>query len=172
MKNSRLRNLLIVLFTIGLFTTSCSDDDSTNINNDDLIGQWQGETLNYSGTTISEIQGVSLVVDYVGTGYDIDYSITFNNELSLLSTAGSYSLELTTTAQGQSYTINEENLSFEAEGPISITGNEIIFDDGTVGTIVSVNDNFLELHLYNEETVFNGGFDATTKIDMNVTFTR
>lgn len=168
----RLSRIILVL-TIGLLITSCTEDnDSIEVDGLELVGEWQGETVNYTGTTTTEIQGVALVSEFEGIGYDVNYVININNDLTQITSNGSYSIELTTSVQGQSFTVNEENLTFEGAGTIILAGDEITFNDGSVGTIVELSANFLELNLYKEQTVTVSGFDSITSIDMTLTYTR
>ena len=168
----------LILFTAFIsLTISCSKDDDNPApeNNGEIVGVWKGTTVNYTGSTTTTAQGQSITADYVGEAYDVDYTLTFTENPKKVVSDGSYSIELTTTVNGQSTTQNVENLELLSSGDWSINGNtlSITVDNETDdATIVELTNNNLVLNVVETETNTGSGFTVTSTTDVTLSFTK
>lgn len=159
---------------------ACSSDDDNNDDQDqdttaELLGNWVGTEINYTGSQVIESQGIEIEADFVGLGYDIDYSFTFTENPDELTAAGSYSIELTTTVLGQSTTQNVEDLGFDNTGAWSRDGNEISLlynGESNTATIIELTETTLVLNITEETIEEESGTTLTMTIDSVFTFTR
>ncbi|MFK5983720.1 MAG: lipocalin family protein [Flavobacteriaceae bacterium] len=171
--------LFLSLFLSFAISCSSSDDDNGDTGSGEvdaeLVDMWIGSTVNYSGTSVTEIQGVSLTADFVGEGYDIDFTFNFTENPNILTAEGSYSIELTTTIQGQSTVQNIEDLGFENSGTWSRDGDELSLTyDGTtdVASITELTATTLILNIFKVEVTEVNGATTTITTDSYFTFTR
>lgn len=168
----------LFLFTAFIsLTISCSSDDdsSSPANSSDIVGVWQGTAVDYRGTSTTTMQGQTITADYVGEAYDIDYTLTFTENPNKVISDGSYSIELTTTVNGQSTTQNVPNLEFLSTGDWSINGStlSITVDDETDdATIVELTNNSLILNAVQTETTTEQGFTVVSTTDVTLSFTK
>jgi hypothetical protein len=166
----------LFLFTALIsLTISCSsdDDNSTPNNNGNIVGVWKGTAVEYTGTTTTTAQGQTITADYVGEAYDVDYTLTFTENPKKVISDGSYSIELTTTINGQSTTQNVENLEFLSSGDWSISGNtlSITVDNETDdAAIVELTNTSLILKSVKTETTAGSGFTVTSVTDITLSF--
>ena len=148
---------LLMICIIGFLAIGCSSDDESEIDTSLLTGEWFGESVEYNGTGPE--------FDFKGHGYDIDFSITINEALNEAISTGTYSVELTITAQGQVSIVNREDLTFGESSAIQIVDDKILFtSDNTTFKIVRLTDNLLEL----STSVSEEG----AEINLHVTLTR
>ena len=178
MKIFRLFFLSVLVSTM----VACSSDDDNSNNNGgngdttgDLTATWIGETVDYTGTTVTETQGQTITADFVGTGYDIDYTLTFSENPNIAYSTGSYSIELTTTILGQSTTQNVEDLAWTSVGDWSRTGDEVSFTSNgqtDIMTITEITDTTLVMIGTNVQEINQGGITTTSTTNIIVTYTK
>ncbi len=171
-----------LLFLSVLVSTmvACSSDDDSNDNGGgdttgDLVATWVGETVNYTGTTVTEAQGQSITSEFVGTGYDVDYTLTFGENPNSISSTGSYSVELVTTTLGQTITQNIENLAWSNLGEWSRVGDEVTFTlngESDTMTITELTDTSLTFTAVVEQVIEQQGITATTTTNLTTTFSK
>jgi hypothetical protein len=177
-KTLQMKIFKLFLFTAFIsLTISCSSDDdsSSPANSSDIVGVWQGTAVDYRGTSTTTMQGQTITADYVGEAYDIDYTLTFTENPNKVISDGSYSIELTTTVNGQSTTQNVPNLEFLSTGDWSINGStlSITVDDETDdATIVELTNNSLILNAVQTETTTEQGFTVVSTTDVTLSFTK
>jgi ABC-type Fe3+-hydroxamate transport system substrate-binding protein len=170
--------LLITLFVLVLVLISCSSDDSTDspvVISDSIVGAWTGTTVDYSGTSVTTLQGQSVTADFVGEAYDINYTVTFSENPNILVSVGSYSLELTYTILGQTTTENVENVQFLEDGTWEQNEDELIVTNNgetTAFEILELTSNRLKLGLETIEEFTEQGADITSTIYAELTFTK
>ncbi|MCZ4319875.1 lipocalin family protein [Aequorivita viscosa] len=168
----------LFLFTALIsLTVSCSSDDdsSTPANNGDIIGVWQGTAVDYRGTTTTTAQGQTITADYVGEAYDVDYTLTFTENPNKVISDGSYSIELTTTVNGQSTTQNVPNLEFLSTGDWSINGSTLSITVDNVtddATIIELTNNSLILNVVESQTTTEQGITIVSTTDVTLSFTK
>ena len=172
-----------LLFLSVLVSTmvACSSDDDSNDNGGgdttgDLVATWVGVSVEYTGTSVSEITGFpDITTEFVGTGYDIDYTMTFDENPNEISSTGSYSIELVTTFEGQSTTQNVENLSWLNIGEWSRTGDEVsvtVNGETSTMTIVELTDTTLSINIVDVSVIEQQGITKTATTNLNATYTK
>ncbi len=176
MKKSILTKVFL-LIVLGLTIVSCSKkDDETNPTTGDLAGVWNCTNVLYTGTSVSEYMGQSMVTaEYTGEGYDIDFTFTISENPNIATSNGSYSIELTTIAMGQTVTQNIEGIDFTFTGEWSREGDAMTVTQGgesSDATIVKLTDTELEFNIVTVESVENGGMTATSTTNTTISFTR
>lgn len=164
-----------MIFSLAL--TSCSSDDGNGGSNTsgDIVGVWIGQDVDYTGSSTTEFQGQSIVADFVGEAYDVDYTLTFSEDPNEVVADGSYSIELTTTVAGQTQVDTVEDLEFLNDGTWSRSGDELtVVSNGetSVLTIVELTDTMLRLATSETEEVTEQGVSITTVVDVEVIYTR
>lgn len=168
----------VVCIALALVLTACSSDDdnvSPGDTSGNLLGTWIGQDVDYTGNSVTSVQGQDITATFVGEAYDVDYSITFTENPNEVVADGSYSIELTTTVLGQSQTENVENIEFFSDGAWSRSGDELTIvssEDTTVATIIELTDTTLILAVSETEDSVTEGFDISTNIDVIVTYTK
>lgn len=165
---------LILLIVAGTFLIGCSNDDSENIGLNP-VGVWVGTSVSYTGTTITEISGTNITATFAGEGYDIDYTFTITENPNEAISNGSYSIELTTTANGQTVVTNIENVVFGVTGSWSVSGSEMIVNvngQSSSATIVELTENSMILNIKNETSFSNDGASITSTVDSFFEFTK
>lgn len=161
-------NLLFALFLIFGFT-SCSDDEAqppaeTNL----LVGIWQGQDLDVSGTISTEIAGVPFTTSFVGDVYEMTSTLGFSENPNNVTAQGTYSAQLTTTIQGQPYSENIEDLAFLDSGIWEVSGNQLQVTGASEtidATIEELTNDSLILSNISEEEVTVDGIVYTASIN-------
>lgn len=112
-------SLLAFLF---IFATSCSsDDDSPNVDRSMVVGDWNLQAFNYSGSTSGSFEGVDLSTNYDGEAENINAVLSFNED-NTFDFSGSYDIIL--NAEGTSQVVNMEDVA--STGNWRMDGNYII----------------------------------------------
>ena len=168
----------LFLFTAFIsLTISCSkDDDNPTINNNgNIAGVWKGTAVDYTGNTTTSGQGQNITATYVGEAYDIDYTLTFTENPQKVISDGSYSIELTTTVNGQTTTQNVEGLTFLESGDWTMNGNTLsitVDNETNDAAILELTDNTLVLKAVESQTMSQGGFTVTSTTEVILNFTK
>jgi type 1 fimbria pilin len=166
---------VFLLFVLGLFLVGCNKDDDSPTPNAELTGVWNCTDVDYTGTSVTEVMGQSITADFVGAGYNIDFTLTIVEDPNEITSDGSYDIKLTTTNLGQSNVQNIENIPFTYVGAWSQEGNIMTIDMNGVtsdATIVELTANSLELNMLDVRIINNGGATLTTTTEMVVKFTK
>lgn len=166
---------------LALMLTSCSesDDSSGDPNNSDfsgdLIGTWIAVDVDFTLNVVTNLSGLDVTSTAVGEGYDIDFTVTFEDNPNIAISVGSYSMEVTTTTLGQTEVENIENIAFLESGPWSRDGNELIFEDseetGTV-QIFELTEDSLIIGITDAISSSEAGVDFSSTSVSTVTFVR
>ena len=172
----KILKLTLVLVAFIAFT-SCSEDDNGggNDTSGDIVGTWIGTGVDYTGTSETTTMGQTVSADFVGEAFDINYTLTFSENPNNVVADGSYSIELTTTINGQSSTETVEDLEFLNDGTWERSGNTLtITAEGEPGdaTIVELTDTTLVLEIVESEGISAPDFEFTTQVTAVMTFTR
>lgn len=131
MKN-RLSSFLILLLAVVLI--SCESDDDTTTINGEIGGEWNFESINYTGTTIVSQPGNSITTNFSGESFDENATMTFNEADNSFTSQGSYYIELTSTTLGQTQTQTTTIDDYNSEGEWDLDGNILTI----VGGLVSI----------------------------------
>ncbi|MFK5855600.1 MAG: hypothetical protein QM503_05680 [Bacteroidota bacterium] len=174
MKKIKLEKVLLLL-VLGLTIISCSKDETPQTSSADVVGVWNCSSVDYTGSTVTEFLGQSMTADFIGEGYDVDFTFTLSENPNVASSNGSYSIKLTTTTLGQTIDQNIENIAFTYVGTWSMADNKIsITSEGetSVATIVELTDTVLKLNILEESTTSNNGATVTSTVDTHMTFVK
>jgi len=138
---------LLFTLAIALATlTSCESDlvsappsDSEEILalTGNLVGSWKMVSLNYTGTTVTTVQGTTTSADFVGQGSDYSYVMEFYGSPNSYSSTGTYDIELTTTTSGQTFVSNVDDLNGASNGTWVQSGNTLTFTNASNNNEVS-----------------------------------
>ena len=165
---------ILVLFVFSAFIFGCETSDN-DLPTASIIGVWNGVSINFTGTGNAEIQGVPVTADVDGEGYDIDYTVTFDEDPNIVSSIGTISAEVTATLQGQTYTESEEGISIDFSGPWSQDGNTLaltIDGEDIIANIVELTESSLVLQFITERVETINGVAITADLDVNASYSR
>jgi len=126
-----LKQLFILVFATLLI--SCENDDNINA---DITGEWNIESINYTGSTVLSNIGNSITSNFVAESSNENASMTFHDDNTFTS-QGSYTIELQTTTLGQTQSQTTTVDDYDSEGEWSLNGNILTVD----GELVSVSSN-------------------------------
>lgn len=163
-------NLLLVLF-LSIIITNCSDDDPSPVEQNILVGTWIGNNLEITGTLNTEIAGIPVSANFIGDVYDMSSTLTFTENPNNVISEGNYSVELSTTIQGQVFMENIENINFLESGTWQVVGNELRITTSTETVTAQIKEltvNSLILSSTSEEEVEIDGttYGATINAEM------
>jgi hypothetical protein len=121
-----MRALKVLLFVTALASlVSCSkDDDGPQVDKNMILGEWELTEFNYSGTTSVNDGTETATVSYTGEGIDMDAQVVFV-DASNYTTAGSYTIKLTTTVDGESSAQEYTYPDLTGSGTYKIEGNKM-----------------------------------------------
>ncbi len=121
-----MRALKIMLFLTALVSfVSCSkEENDPELETEMLLGEWHLEEFNYSGTNVYSAGNETASVSYTGEAVEIDFETVFLKDGTYI-TVGTYTIILTSTAEGET-TVEEFTYSdINTTGTYSIDGNKI-----------------------------------------------
>ena len=174
----KIAKLLLIAVLVTTFV-SCNNDDDNNPppqNNADLIlGNWTGTGVDYSGTTVTEFLGQTITADFVGESFDHNYTLEVTENPNELTSGGTYSIELTTTIEGQSVTETVTGLTFLETGTWSIDGDQITVTangETNTATIEELTETTLRISATQTEDLSQQGATITTTVTAVGTYTR
>jgi hypothetical protein len=168
---------LAMLLALSLSITACSDEEAGSPNNEALVGTWRLESIDYSGTSSTTVQGTTFTSVFVGEGYDLDVTVTFSEDPDTYTTDGDYSIRLTTTTQGQTV---EQDFTFEGfldDGTWERDGENVIITNGdgdVFETIIVLTDGGNTMMMDVEETtiIASQTGDIISTVVQSTVFTR
>jgi len=88
---------VFLLFVLGLLISSCSKDDTPQNTSAEVLGVWNCSSVDYTGTSVTEYLGQNITADFIGEGYNVDFTFTLSENPNVASSDGSYSIKLSTT---------------------------------------------------------------------------
>ncbi|MEQ8623508.1 MAG: lipocalin family protein [Vicingaceae bacterium] len=146
------KTLLPLTFCFLAFSiSSCSDvnDDLTPVNSANqannnapssstqkittsvLVGDWEMISLDYAGTTSEVVAGQTLTTSFSGVGRDFTYQITFTDNPKTYAATGGYTVDLTTTFSGQTFTQPTAIPDASSSGTWNLVGNTLTITDAS-----------------------------------------
>lgn len=162
--------MLTVIFT------SCNTESVDLLgNSEDIVGIWKGITLDYNGKTVTNAQGQIINADFIGEAYDMNYTLTFNENPNIIVSEGSYSIKLTTTVLGQTSTQDLENIEFLEAETWSQNNNTLTVSGGGKSydyKIVKLTENELKLSVSTEEDLSQQGVSILTTVNAIMSFSK
>jgi hypothetical protein len=169
----KITKLLFISIAVILF--SCSEDDDPIPTSEGMVGSWTVTSIDYKGTTTTTVAGITSRADFAGTGKDMDLTTSFTASPNKVTSSGTYTIVLKTTAGGTTST--DEFLFDEivTDGTWSLSGKTMtVTMDGGAGTqeatIMSQTDTTLVMKVDIDEVDSGGGFTMTTKVSGVYTF--
>lgn len=166
-------NLLFIAITLVL--TSCSSDDSKPEVSGDIVGTWDMVDYSYTGTTVTKAQGQTLSADFIGSAYNINSTITFEENPNNIISEGSFSLELTTTVSGQTSVSHVHNLESVSGGTWELVNGELRTNsNGQTGNmkIEKLTESSLVLAVKEKQDLSQSGVSIVSDINAKVYFER
>ena len=170
-----MKTLKFLLLGFALILFSCSEDEEFQATSQGMLGTWNIATIDYSGTSVTTVQGQSLKSTFKGTGKDMDLISTFSENPNTVVTEGSYIIELETTTLGQTVT---NDILFEnviVDGTWTLNGNTLTID-GAAGpqtaTILEQTSTKLTMKLDVKQNLSNQGAVVSADIQVVYTFTK
>lgn len=130
-----MKGIKFIMLVAALVTCiSCSEENNDpEVNQGILLGEWQLEEMNYSGTTSVAGDGQTSTVSYAAEAIDINAQVTFT-DASNYSTKGSYTIRMHTTVEGETAVQNFPYTNINGSGTYRIEGNKIFTNPGTPST--------------------------------------
>ena len=107
-----MKKINLFIISLALVVCSCSKDDALVGVSSDLSGTWIATSVNYSG----EMTGEVVSSTFTGEGYDIDFTVTFNDSPKTCISNGSYWIRLTQTFDEETFTSDIEQTDFLNDG--------------------------------------------------------
>ena len=170
------KTLFVCAFLVTL--VSCgNDDDSSDADASLISGSWDMSGLDYTGSSTSDAGDSS----FTGVGQDFTAVFTFDENPNDLTIEGSYAVELTTMAGGQTVTqvVGSEviggSLEMNNNTTWSINGDQLTVTDGEetqVLTVTTLNNNNLVLSYSDTVEINQNGFMQTSTVSVVYSFTR
>lgn len=133
--------------------SACSDDDSDvtpdqNQNNNQnsnqlisqssMVGSWNMTALNYVGSSSTTTGGTTFTSNFSGVGRDFTYVLDFADNPKIFSSSGGYTIDLTTTFSGTSFTQATSIPDVMSSGSWDLVGNTLtLIDDATNDTSIT-----------------------------------
>ena len=171
---SKLCHLFLVI-VLGIGVLSCDKDDDITESSTYISGSWNGVSVAYTGVSHTDYQGTVLTSEFVGVGYDLDFSISFSENPNKLTTAGSYGVALTYTILGQTNVQTVDGLNFTNTGIWTLNENTLYLETplGDIeATIIELTDMTLELSIFQNEVQEESGAIVTSEVELYYTFER
>ncbi|WP_341216218.1 lipocalin family protein [uncultured Wocania sp.] len=171
-----MRKLSILFIMLTAIFTSCNTESVDVLSNsEDIVGIWKGITLDYNGKTVTNAQGQIINADFIGEAYDMNYTLTFNENPNIIVSEGSYSIKLTTTVLGQTSTQDLENIEFLEAETWSQNNNTLTVSGGGKSydyKIVKLTENELKLSVSTEEDLSQQGVSILTTVNAIMSFSK
>ncbi|TVZ52126.1 hypothetical protein OD90_1290 [Dokdonia sp. Hel_I_53] len=174
------------MFLAAITFASCSSDDDNSFNIDEslIVGEWTITDFDYDVDTTTSFEGQSITASATAVGSNFDYNIIFNKDNTLVAD-GSYDVTLETTVAGQSVGTETTTVSnIETSGEWSIDGDQLTFSGFTTGdmnnngfgddvskstsTITILNENTLQI-VSDFEDLEGSGSDLPDGAELSVT---
>ena len=185
---NKLSKAIILLFVMVL--VSCdSDDNDTVVITGNVDGTWSIESINYSGSSTTTIDGLSTTATFTGQSSNENAIFVFTPDGDFTSN-GSYDITLNTTVAGQSQTQEVSIDDYTSEGTWSQSGNiltlvgelvSISSGTPTIGdgdelsedyTILELTETTMVLNIVTNETVDSFGASIDVSLDGTLTFSK
>ena len=119
------------------FSQSQNQNPNSNpsqlISSNSLVGDWGLTSLNYAGTS----SDMGLTADFTGVGRDFDYVIKFKDNPKTYSTTGGYTVDLTTSFAGTTFTQTIITGNLIASGTWELNGNVLTTTDDSTQMVSS-----------------------------------
>jgi hypothetical protein len=122
--------LIILTFTLASYSTDDAPDVDTNL----IVGTWSIQDLNFSSDLTYAFAGQTISSTSNGSGSNFDYTVTFNEDNTLVAN-GSYDYIVTSTTDGEEFTQTITIEDVDTNGTWSIDGNQLTFTGFTTAQV-------------------------------------
>jgi hypothetical protein len=166
----KITKLFLIAITVVLF--SCGGDDDPKPSSATLVGKWAVTGVDYKGTSTTSVDGIELESSFTGKGKDMNMTVTLNENPATFTSTGSYTVALTTTVMGASYTQDYPFEGFMIDGTWKQDGNTLTVTNsgGTQqATIVELTASSLKMTWDYTYTMTQDG--ATVKMNIQGAYT-
>ena len=153
---------LLLLSAVFVLFSACGGNDDDIIVMDEMtedpppsiIGEWQLTSMQLSGTSSETTKGSPVDATFTGFGKNMDFSIIFTEDPNEYVRDGTYTVELTTTIDGEISVDNSTHYVIDVMGNWSIDNTELTMIDGLAfySNITTLDDTtlILETDISNE----------------------
>lgn len=166
----------LLLIGLAVIFFACSEDDDPKPTREGLLGGWTVTAVDYAGTTTTTVQGISAKSDFTGKGKDMAMSINFNDNPATFTSAGSYTVTLTSTTAGQTVTQDYPFEGFMINGTWALDGSTLTITNGTgttqKATIVEQTSTTLKMKWDYDYTMSQQGATVVMKVKGTYAFTK
>ena len=174
-----MKKLSCLLFVaLSVIFSSCSSDDNatTNVVDAELIGTWEGTSLEYDATSTAAFMGQELVSTTTGNASNMDFTLTFSQNPNVVTSEGSYDLNYTISNFGLTQTGVQPNVEFLNNGTWTQSGNTIQITDSlgniSEAVITQLTSTTLTLEISASSETVQQGIPTTVEANSVVTFTK
>ena len=162
-------NVLFIAFLLILSSCSSDDDNGQDVQAS-IVGTWEMEALNFSGTSSTVMLGQTITADIEGEAIDIDYSLVFSENPNEVVEDGDFSVSIDFTVLGQTTTQVTEDVvdlvpstggtTWSQSGTTLTLSNS---ENNEMFTILDLTETMLRLQLDIDQEVMQDG--VTVDID-------
>jgi len=164
----KLKNLFLLLSTLTLLFTACSDEKDTppTATGDGLPGSWQLVAVDYTETRTTQNQGETATEEANGWGTDMEFELLVSENPDQLTTSGTYFINLTENMFGTPLTRKIAGENFLSEGSWQLADSTLTITsaDNNVRTIFVERVDEEKLILEYGETVTTNGMNGTVTV--------
>ena len=165
----------VLLFCLAIIFLSCSEDEDPMPTSQAMVGEWAISSLDYKGSTTTSYEGASLTANFTGTGKDMDLTTIFSENPNTVTSAGSYTIVLTTSMMGQTTTDEMTMEEVVTDGTWTLNGRDLTITNNLgsqTATIVEQTSTKLRIRLDVDQSESDQGITVTTKVQATYTFTK
>ncbi len=107
-----MNRLPLLIFAFLITITSCSDDENPADLSGDIVGRWIATDIEFTGSGSFETASETINYSVDGQPVNLDHALTFTASPNEVVSEGGFSLEVTSTINGQteSETVDGESL--------------------------------------------------------------
>lgn len=102
---------------------SCSgEDEIPSVNTSNLLGEWQLQDINYTGTSSFNFNGTSMSTSFTGELMESNVTVTLKDDNTYTS-AGNYKIKITSNTNGMTDVQEVPISNLDGSGNYSVNGN-------------------------------------------------
>ncbi len=120
-----MRNFFILFLVQSLLMLSCSSDDDGTDTSASIVGKWIATDVEFSGSTTATGQGQSINATFSSEPVDLNHTLTFTESPNEVVSEGGFSLEITSSLNGQTEIETLEGESLVETGGWEQNGNQL-----------------------------------------------
>ena len=161
---------VFLALTILIISNACSDDDTTPVDSESLIGTWEAISMNVDSDINTTVLQIPIQTQTSSVGENIDYEVTFTE--TDFTVIGGYDLITTGTINGVPSDFDPVTISgINETGTYSLDGNKITIE----GNLYEFEADGISLSEPSEQQVAqitlnsNGDLVMTQNIEQSVT---